>query len=82
MYKTYFTTLNQTVNKPLKIQEFNVVPVFRIRILRIHRIHMDLQDPDPLVRGMDLDLAPDPSKRVTKYKESRFSKSNKQQKFC
>jgi hypothetical protein len=35
-------------------------PVFRIRI---HRIHMFLghKDPDPLVRGMDPDPAPDPS---------------------
>jgi hypothetical protein len=34
--------------------------VFRIRI-RIHRIHVffDLPDPDPLVRGMDPDPAPD-----------------------
>ncbi len=32
--------------------------VFRIRI-RIHRIHMFLGHPDPLVRGMDPD--PDPS---------------------
>ncbi len=31
--------------------------------IRIHRIHMflGLQDPDPLVRGMDPDPAPDPS---------------------
>jgi hypothetical protein len=37
-------------------------PVLRIRI-RIHRIYMflGLLDPDPLVRGMDPDPAPDPS---------------------
>jgi hypothetical protein len=31
--------------------------------IRIHQIHMflDLPDPDPLVRGMDPDLDPDPS---------------------
>jgi hypothetical protein len=48
MYKTYFTTLNQTVNKPLKNNEFNALPVFRFRKrIRIHRIHIALQDPDP-----------------------------------
>ena len=38
----------------------DIFAVLQIRI-RIHRIHMflDLQDPDPLVRGMDPD--PDPS---------------------
>ena len=80
MYKTYFTTLNQTVNKPLKSKEFNALPVFRFR-KRI-RIHIALQDPDParLFRGMQLDPAPDPSKRLAKYKESRYSKSTNQQK--
>jgi hypothetical protein len=45
--------------------------VLRIRI-RIHRIHMffGLLDPDPLVRGMDLDpdpaLDPDPDRSVIK----------------
>jgi hypothetical protein len=34
----------------------NVKPVLRIRIHRIH-MFLGLQDPDPLVRGMD----PDPS---------------------
>ncbi len=37
----------------------------RIRILRIHRIQMFLghkdPDPDPLVRGMDPGMDPDPS---------------------
>jgi hypothetical protein len=42
------------------------VAVLRIRIrIRIHQIHvfLGLQDPDPLVRGMDPDpaLDPDPS---------------------
>ncbi len=78
MYKTHFTTLNQTVNKPLKSNEFNARPVFRFRKrIRIHRIHIALQDPDParLFRGMQLDPAPDPSKRLAKYKESRYLKS-------
>ncbi len=41
-----------------------LVAVLRIWIrIRIHRIHMFLGqlDPDPLVRGMDSDPAPDPS---------------------
>jgi hypothetical protein len=41
-----------------------VKKVLRIRIrIRIHRIHMflGLLHPDPLVRGMDLDPAQDPS---------------------
>jgi hypothetical protein len=48
---------------------------FRKRI-RIHRIHIALQDPDPaeLFRCMELDPAPDPSKRLAKYKESRYGK--------
>jgi hypothetical protein len=33
------------------------LPVLRIRI----RMFLGLQDPDPLVRGMDPDLDPDPS---------------------
>ncbi len=42
------------------MQSLYWTPVFQIRI-QIHRIHMflGLPDPDPLVRGMDLD--PDPS---------------------
>ena len=40
------------------------IPVLRIRIHRIH-VFLGLQDPDPLVRGMDPDpdpaLDPDPS---------------------
>ncbi len=35
-------------------------PVLRIRIRRIH-MFLGLLDPDPLVRGKDLDLAPDHS---------------------
>jgi hypothetical protein len=35
-------------------------PVFRIRIHRIH-MFLALPAPDPLVRGMDSDPAPDPS---------------------
>jgi hypothetical protein len=43
-------------------RSFLLSTVFRIRI-RIHRIHMflDHKDPDPLVRDMDPDPAPDPS---------------------
>ncbi len=35
--------------------------------IRIHRIHMflSLPDPDPLVRGMDPDTAPDPDPSAT-----------------
>ena len=42
-------------------------PVLRIRI-RIHRIHMSLglPDPDPLVRGMDQDPAPDLDPSISK----------------
>jgi hypothetical protein len=42
------------------ISSIKNLPVLRIRI-RIRRIHMvlGLLDPDPLVRGMDLDPAPD-----------------------
>ncbi len=36
------------------------MPVLRIRIHRIH-MFLGLPDPDPLVRGMDPDPAPDPS---------------------
>jgi hypothetical protein len=47
-------------------------PVLRIRIrIRIHRIHMclDLLDPDPSVRGMDSDPAPDLDPSITKQKK-------------
>ncbi len=47
----------------IRIQGFDdQKSVLRIRI-RIHRIHMflGLMDPDPLVRDMDPDSAPDPS---------------------
>jgi hypothetical protein len=55
-------------------EQFPVVAVVlqtRIRI-RIHRIHMFLGLPDPLVRGMDPDpvpaLDPDPDPSITKQK--------------
>jgi hypothetical protein len=55
----------QTNDNKIQFQSKDMyVTVFRIRSrLRIHRIHMflGLQDPDPLVRGMDPDPAPDPS---------------------
>ena len=41
--------------------------VFRIRIHRIH-MFLGLLDPDPLVRGMDPDLDPDPNPSVSKQK--------------
>jgi hypothetical protein len=46
-------------------------PVFLIRI-RIHLIHMflGLRDPDPLVRGMDLDPNPSLSKNSKKNLDS------------
>ncbi len=48
---------NYIVLKPV----FRIHDIFAVLRIRIHRIHMflDLQDPDPLVRGMDPD--PDPS---------------------
>ncbi len=43
-------------------------PVFRIQIrIRIHMI-LGLPDPDPFVRGMDPDLAPDPDPSVIMQK--------------
>ncbi len=37
-----------------------ILPVLRIRIRIQIRMVLGLLDPDPLVRGMDPDLAPDP----------------------
>jgi hypothetical protein len=60
--KTVFVRLTTSVPEP----------VLRIRI-RIHRIHMflGLQDPDPLVRGMDPDpaLDPDPNPSINMQKQ-------------
>jgi hypothetical protein len=44
----------------------NCLAVLRIQIRRV-RIILDLLDPDPLVRGMDMDPAPDPF--ITKQKK-------------
>ncbi len=41
--------------------------VFRIRIHRIH-MFLDLPDPVPLIRGMDPDLAPNPDPSIIKQK--------------
>jgi hypothetical protein len=44
--------------------------VMSIAVFRIHRIHMFLclQDPDPLVKGMDPDPAPDPDPSIIMQK--------------
>ncbi len=63
------TTRLDLIRKLIDIHYFDAfAAVLRIRIrIRIHRIYMflGLQDPDPLVRGMDPDPAqdsdPDPS---------------------
>jgi hypothetical protein len=45
----------------------NCLAVLRIRIRRIC-MFLGLLDPDPLVRGMDLDPAPDPDPSIAKQK--------------
>ncbi len=56
-----------------------MLAVYRIQIrIRIHQIQMflGLPDPDPLVRGMDPELAPDPDPSIILLSSSKTSKKN------
>jgi hypothetical protein len=64
--------LEELANQKVRIQIISLKAVLRIRIrIRIRRIRMflGLLDPDPLVRGMDLDPSPpDPDSSIFKQK--------------
>ncbi len=53
--------------KSIKVFQITILTKFRIRIHRIH-MFLVLPDPDPLVGGMDPDMASDPDPSIIKQK--------------